>query len=72
MKAPTLLWQLRGQTGSLTRCTLHDLPTGGVEIRITGAGGILFGERYDTPEEARRHAADYFDSLLERGWRRAA
>jgi hypothetical protein len=72
MTTPTPLWQVRGQTGSITECRLHHLATGGFEIRITRAGAILFGERYADEAEARRHAADYHDSLLEKGWRDAA
>ena len=72
MTTPTLLWQLRGQTGTLTECRLHPLTTGDFEIRITRAGSILFGERYGDEAEARRHAADYHESLIEKGWRDAA
>jgi hypothetical protein len=72
MTSPTLLWQLRGQAGTLTECRLHQLPAGGFEIRITRAGAILFGERYDDAQDARRHAEDYHESLLEKGWRDAA
>ena len=72
MTTPMLLWQLRGQTGSITECRLHVLATGDFEIRITRAGAILFGERYAGEAEARRHAAEYHESLVEKGWRDAA
>ena len=72
MTTPMLLWQLRGQTGSVTECRLHQPATGGFEIRITRAGAILFGERYEDEEEARRHAGEYHESLLEKGWQDAA
>lgn len=72
MAVSTLLWQLRGQSGSLAECSLYELAAGGFEIRITRAGGILFGERYPTADEARQHAVDYYESLIAKGWRSGA
>ena len=72
MAAPILLWRLRGHAGTLTECNLHEVTTGGFEIRISRAGATLFGERYPTADEARRHAVDYYESLLEKGWHIAA
>lgn len=69
---PTILWQLRGRAGLLTECTLQQVASGGFEIRILRTGAILFGERYATAEEARMHAADYYESLVGKGWRSAA
>ena len=69
---PTVLWKLRGQAGLLTECTLHQVGTGEFEIRILRTGAILFGERYGTAEEARLRAADYYESLVGKGWHRAA
>lgn len=66
------LWQLRGRAGLLTECTLHEAATGEFEIRILRTGAILFGERYATADEARRHAAEYYDSLVGKGWQSAA
>ena len=68
----TTLWQLRGRAGLLTECTLQQVGTGEYEIRILRTGAILFGERYGTAEEAQRHAADYYESLIGKGWRSAA
>ena len=68
----TTLWQLRGRGGLLTECTLQQVSTGEYEIRILRTGAVLFGERYGTDEEARRHAADYYESLIGKGWRAAA
>jgi hypothetical protein len=72
MTRPTLLWTLYGQSGALTECTLHELATGHFEIRITRNGAVLFGERYPTADEARAHASDYYESLIAKGWHRAA
>ena len=69
---PVVLWKLRGQAGLLTECSLHEAASGEFEIRITRTGAILFGERYATADEARRHAADYYESLIGKGWRAAA
>jgi hypothetical protein len=69
---PTTLWQLRGRANLLTECTLQRVATGEFEIRILRTGAILFGERYGSEEEARRHAGDYYESLIGKGWRSAA
>jgi hypothetical protein len=72
MSGTEIVWQLRGRAGLLTECTVHQAATGEFEIRILRTGAILFGERYATEAEARRHAADYRESLLGKGWRSAA
>jgi hypothetical protein len=72
MPAPLTLWQLRGQTGSVTECRLYELASGQFEIRIVRAESMLFGERYTSADEAQRHAQDYHDSLVGKGWLEAA